>query len=60
VQFLNITITETFSNNNTIPDGKYRLFLKALKIFGKPGNPKDSETYLSPIIVKASTPSSET
>jgi hypothetical protein len=45
-------ITEKFSNDTAIPDGEYRIFLKALKVFGQPDNPTDSETYLSPIVVK--------
>lgn len=50
-----------FSNETAIPDGEYRLFLKALKIFGNPDNPKDWETYLSPIVVKVpGLPSNET
>jgi len=43
---------KNFSNGTTIPDGEYRIFLKALKVFGQPDNPEDSETYLSPIIEK--------
>lgn len=31
--------------NGVIIPGEYHLFLKALKVFGKPGGPKDSETY---------------
>jgi len=51
-QYFNTTIFQGFINGTTIPDGEYRLLLKALKIFGKPGNPEDSETYLSPVVVK--------
>ncbi|KAF9650862.1 subtilisin-like protease [Thelephora ganbajun] len=57
-EYLNITIVETFSNGTTIPDGEYRLFLKALKIFGKPDDLKGSETYLSPVVVKMPAPPS--
>lgn len=50
-----------FSNGTTIPDGEYRIFLNALKVFGQLDNPEDSETYLSPIIEKVpAVPSVET
>ena len=48
-------ITGVFSDNTTIPDGEYRAFLKALRVFGDPNNSKDMETYLSPVFVKDST-----
>lgn len=50
----NFMIPGEFSNQTDIPDGQYRLFLKGLKIFGNPGDPNDSETYLSPVIIKSS------
>jgi len=57
-QYLNTTIPGAFSNGTNIPDGEYRLFLKMLKIFGRPDDPEDSETYLSPIVVKIPAPPS--
>jgi len=53
-QFLNLTLTTSFGNGTTIPDGEYRVLLRALRIFGNPSEQNDWETYQSPIFVKAS------
>ena len=39
-----------FANNSAIPNGQYRLLLRALKITGNPADEHDYETFLSPII----------
>lgn len=42
--------TPTFANGTTIPNGSYRLLLRALRVTGDPTKEGDSEVYLSPII----------
>ncbi|KAF8524710.1 subtilisin-like protease [Hysterangium stoloniferum] len=42
--------TPRFANNTLIPNGQYRVLLRALKITGDPSNEADFETFLSPII----------
>ena len=48
------SITENLADNTTLPDGEYQVLLTALRDFGSRNNSKDVETYLSPIIIKAS------
>jgi len=40
----------TFSNETFIANGTYRLFLRALRVFGDPENEGDYDTWLSPIV----------
>lgn len=40
----------TFANNSAIPNGQYRVLVRALKITGSPTKEEDFETFLSPII----------
>ncbi|KAF4599319.1 hypothetical protein EYR40_006411 [Pleurotus pulmonarius] len=40
----------TFANGTTIPNGQFRLLLRALKVTGDPTNEADFESFLSPII----------
>ena len=42
--------TPTFANGTTIPNGTYKLLLRALKVTGDPTNEADFESWLSPII----------
>ena len=54
VQPYTFPIIGGFADNTTIPDGEYRAFLKALRVFGDPSNSGDVETYLSPVFIKGS------
>ncbi|KAG9220554.1 hypothetical protein CCMSSC00406_0004010 [Pleurotus cornucopiae] len=40
----------TFANGTTIPNGQFRLLLRALRVTGDPTNEADFESFLSPII----------
>lgn len=42
--------TATFADGTAIPNGTYRLLLRALKVTGDPVNEADYETWLSPIV----------
>ncbi|EJF57652.1 subtilisin-like protease [Dichomitus squalens LYAD-421 SS1] len=42
--------TPTFANGTTIPDGSYRILLRALKVTGDPTKEGDFESWLSPVI----------
>lgn len=42
--------TPTFANGTVIPNGAYRLLLRALKVTGDVTKEEDYEVYLSPII----------
>lgn len=42
--------TPTFADGTTIPNGSYKLFLRALKVTGDPSEDSDYESWLSPII----------
>ncbi|EKM54703.1 uncharacterized protein PHACADRAFT_258717 [Phanerochaete carnosa HHB-10118-sp] len=42
--------TPTFANGSTIPNGLYKVLLRALKVTGDPTNEADFESWLSPII----------
>lgn len=49
--FVSIAIDPpTFANGTTIPNGQFRLLLRALKVTGDPTNEADFESFLSPII----------
>ncbi|KAI1795562.1 peptidase S8/S53 domain-containing protein [Ganoderma leucocontextum] len=39
-----------FTNGTTIPNGPYRILLRALKVTGDPTQEKDFESWLSPVI----------
>ncbi|KAF8800185.1 subtilisin-like protease [Phlegmacium glaucopus] len=45
----NIT-TPTFANMTVIPNGSYRVLIRALRVTGDPQSEKDYETWLSPIV----------
>lgn len=40
----------TFANGTTIPNGSYKILLRALKVTGDPTNEADFESWLSPVI----------
>ncbi|KAF8800231.1 subtilisin-like protease [Phlegmacium glaucopus] len=42
--------TPIFANETVIPNGSYRVLLRALRVTGDPQSEKDYETWLSPII----------
>lgn len=42
--------TPSFANGTTIPNGSYRILLRALKVTGNPTKEEDFESWLSPII----------
>ncbi|KAI0745166.1 subtilisin-like protease [Earliella scabrosa] len=42
--------TPSFANGTAIPNGAYRLLLRALKVTGNPTKEEDFESWLSPII----------
>ncbi|KIO28453.1 hypothetical protein M407DRAFT_71764, partial [Tulasnella calospora MUT 4182] len=39
-----------FANGTTIPNGSYRVLLRALKITGDPSNENDYESWLGPVM----------
>ena len=39
-----------FADNTAIPNGRYRILMRALKVTGDPTNPDDFETWVSPVI----------
>lgn len=39
-----------FANKTTIPNGQYRILMRALRITGNPKSEGDYESWLSPII----------
>ena len=39
-----------FANGTTIPNGQYRVLLRALKVTGNPDNEADFESWLSPVV----------
>jgi hypothetical protein len=39
-----------FSNGTTIPNGSYKILVRALRVTGDPKNENDYESWLSPII----------
>lgn len=42
--------TAQFANGSTIPNGSYKILLRALKVSGNPANEDDYEVFLSPTI----------
>ncbi|KAL0572698.1 hypothetical protein V5O48_009272 [Marasmius crinis-equi] len=42
--------TPTFANGTIIPNGSYKILLRALKVTGDPENEADYESWLSPIV----------
>ncbi|KAG8946884.1 hypothetical protein FRC04_011311 [Tulasnella sp. 424] len=42
--------SRTFANGTTIPNGSYRVLLRALKITGDPSNENDYESWLGPVM----------
>ncbi|PPQ90634.1 hypothetical protein CVT25_006617 [Psilocybe cyanescens] len=49
--------TPTFANGTTIPNGSYRVLVRALKVTGNPTREEDYESWLSPIVGIEATPS---
>ncbi|KAJ6625831.1 subtilisin-like protease [Mycena sp. CBHHK59/15] len=45
-----VLLTNTFANGTVIPNGTYKILLRALKVTGDPTNEADYESWLSPII----------
>ncbi|KAK0437979.1 pyrolysin [Desarmillaria tabescens] len=45
-----LSILGTFANNSQIPNGQYRVLMRALRVAGDPSNERDYESWLSPII----------
>lgn len=39
-----------FANGTTIPEGSYRILLRALRVTGNPDNQEDYESWLSPVV----------
>ncbi|KAI0363362.1 subtilisin-like protease [Pilatotrama ljubarskyi] len=48
--FNTLTISNQFANGTTIPNGSYRILLRALKVTGDPTKEEDFESWLSPVI----------
>ncbi|PVF93858.1 subtilisin-like protein [Serendipita vermifera] len=46
-----ILSNNTFANNTVIPNGRYKILMRALKITGDPTNEADYEVWLSPAMV---------
>lgn len=42
------------ADGTTLADGAYRVLLKVSRVFGNTRNPRNMETYMSPIIIKDS------
>ncbi len=42
--------TPQFANGTTIPNGSYRILLRALKVTGDPTKEEDFESWLSPVL----------
>jgi len=42
--------TAVFANNSRIPNGNYKILVRALKVTGDPSNEADFESWLSPVI----------
>ncbi|KAJ7130843.1 subtilisin-like protease [Mycena crocata] len=45
-----VFLANTFANGTVIPNGSYRILLRALRVTGNPTNEADYESWLSPII----------
>ncbi|KAJ7141454.1 subtilisin-like protease [Mycena epipterygia] len=45
-----VLLSNTFSNGTVIPNGSYKILLRALKVTGDPTNEADYESWLSPVI----------
>ncbi|KAJ7602261.1 peptidase S8/S53 domain-containing protein [Roridomyces roridus] len=43
-------LSNIFANGTVIPDGSYKILLRALKVTGDPKNEADYESWLSPIV----------
>lgn len=44
-----LPISPTFANGTSIPNGDYRILVRALRVTGNPANEDDYESWLSPI-----------
>ncbi|KAF9547696.1 subtilisin-like protease [Agrocybe pediades] len=49
--------TPTFANGTTIPNGSYRVLIRALRVTGDPKNEADYESWLSPVLGIQASPS---
>ncbi|KAJ7282918.1 subtilisin-like protease [Mycena rebaudengoi] len=45
-----VLMSNSFANNSAIPNGSYRVLLRALRVTGNPTNEADYDSWLSPII----------
>ncbi|KAJ7077272.1 subtilisin-like protease [Mycena belliarum] len=45
-----VAISNTYANGTKIPNGAYKVLLRALKVTGDPKNAADYESWLSPVI----------
>ncbi|KAJ7733523.1 pyrolysin [Mycena metata] len=43
-----LNMTNTFANGTVIPNGSYKVFIRALRVTGDPDNEADYDTWLSP------------
>jgi hypothetical protein len=43
-------VSNSFANGTVIPNGSYKILLRALKVTGDPTNEADYESWLSPVI----------
>lgn len=44
-----VLISNTFANGTVIPNGSYKVLLRALRVTGDPTNEADYESWLSPV-----------
>jgi hypothetical protein len=51
VGYTTFAINNTFANDTYIPNGRYKVLLRALKITGDLINEDDYEAWLSPVMV---------
>lgn len=44
-------VTPTFANGTAIPNGRYKILIRALKITGDPKKESDYDAWLSPVVI---------
>jgi hypothetical protein len=49
-EFNSLNLTSTFTNGSQIPDGSFRVLLRALRVTGDPTQEKDYDSFLSPVL----------
>jgi hypothetical protein len=47
--FEKLQLSATFANGTRIPNGHYRVLVRALRVTGRPADERDYESWLSPI-----------